>query len=88
MRKIEVPTDSVPEYKLGTLWQIHSGGRRRRRQEKGRKSHKNRGRTRPGGRRPGGRKLYSPQDGVAKKHARTEKSDTETEAGGKAGISQ
>ena len=50
--RIEVPTDSIPEFEL---WQIYSGGGRRGMQEKGRKGNRNRGR-RPETSRPGGRK--------------------------------
>ena len=46
VRKIEVPTDSVPEFELGDTvaniqWRRKKGG-----QDKGRKRHRNRGRGR------------------------------------------
>ena len=53
--KEEVPTDRIPAFELGTQQQIYSRGGRRRRQEKGRKRHRNRLR------RPGGKKLHTHQ---------------------------
>ena len=51
VRKIEVNTNSVPEFQLGDM----VAGGRRVRQGKGRKRHRNRGRN------PGGRKICTQQ---------------------------
>ena len=61
LRKIEVSIDSAPEFDLGTLRQIYSGGGRGLRQGKGRKRHRNRGR------RSGGRKLGITRGGSVRK---------------------
>ena len=85
VKKIEVPTDTLQNLSWETRQQIYSGGGRRRRQEKGRKRHKNRGRK------PGGRKLHTQQrKGAPEKRARTDRSETkmDTEAGGEANTSQ
>ena len=68
VRKIEIPTDTPTELKLGdTTANIH---RRRGRQQKGRKTHRNRGGSQEGGN-------YILSRGVADKCARTDRSDTE-----------
>ena len=59
MRKIEVLTESVPEFELGQTVPV-SGGRIGR-QEKGRKRQRNGVRRRPGGRRQERSKLHTPQ---------------------------
>ena len=87
VRKIEVPTVSVPELSWGTQRQISSGRGRRGRQEKGRR-HKNRGRMRPGGEEARAEETHSQEEGITEKRPKTEKSDSETEAGGEAAPSQ
>ena len=47
VRKGEVPRDTPTEFELGNMVQTYSRGGRRGRQEKGRKSHRNRG-SKPG----------------------------------------
>ena len=82
----EVPTDSVLEFELGdsrryTVGREETVARKREEEaQKQRKEAKSEGAT------------HSPEEGVAEKHTRTEKSDTEldtyTEGGGDAGTSQ
>ena len=60
VRKIEVPSDSVPQFELGdTVAYIQEGGVGGK--KNGRKRHRNRPRRKPGGRRQEGRKLHTPQ---------------------------
>ena len=88
VRKIEVPTDSVLNLSWGRQRQIYSSGGRIGRQEKGRR-HRNRGRMSPRGEEEARvEETHSQEEGVAEKRARTEKSDTETEAGGEVGTSK
>ena len=87
VRKIEVPTDSVPESELGdTVTEIHWSREERKAKEREEEAHKQREEARRE------ESTNSPEEGAAEKHARTDKSDTEldtyTEDGGEAGTSQ
>ena len=85
VRKREVPTDSVSEFELGTRQKIYSlGGRRgreaREREEEAQKQRKEEARRVEA--------TALARGGSGGKCARTDRSDTETEAGGEAGTSQ
>ena len=77
---------SVPEFELGdTAADIQQRREEREAREREEKAQKQREEAR---REEARRKLHLPEEGVAEKNARTDKIDTETEAGGEMGISQ
>ena len=80
VRKIKVPTDSVPEFELGYTVTDLQRNHRRGRQERGRRhSNSNRGRRREEAR---VEETHSQEEGVAEKRPSTEKSHTETKTFG------
>ena len=83
LREIEVPTESVPEFELGDtatyIQQRREEREAREREEEAQKQRKEEARR---------EETHWQEEGVAEKRARTEKSNTETEAGGEAGTSQ
>ena len=84
VRKIEVPTDIVPEFELGDtaadIQQRREEREARERDEVRQQQQREEARA---------EESHSQEEGVAEKRPRTERSDTETEAaGGEAGASQ
>ena len=80
VRKIEVPTDSVPEFELGETAADILRRRQDRERPERRRKHSNSNRAGETMRKEArGEETHSQEEGVAKK-PRTEKSDTETEA--------
>ena len=88
MRKIEVSTDSVPEFELGdTAADIQWGREERaaRGREEAQKQREEEARREVEARME---ETHLQVEGVAEKRSWTDKSDTETKAGGEVGISQ
>ena len=84
VRKIEVPTYSVPEFELRDTevdiqWRREEGEARER--EEAQQQHQREEEARA-------EETHSPKEGVAETRPRTEKSDTKTEVGEEAGPSQ
>ena len=89
VRRIDVSTDSVPEFQLGdTATDIRQ--RRDEREARDREEEAQRQREQEARMEELARmeETNSQEEGVAEKRPRSEKSDTETEAGGEAGTSQ
>ena len=85
VRKIKVPTDTPTEFELGDTAADTHRREEGEQKERGRKRHRNRGRQKA--RRQ--ETTYLAEEGVAEKHAKTDRSDTEMDTeGGEAGTSQ
>ena len=81
VRKIEVPTDSVPEFEWwGTATDMKEGGEGGKREGGGTTTATEGGGGKEGGGRSGG---ITQEEGQPEKRPRTERSDTETEADGR-----
>ena len=82
--RIEVPTDSVPEFELGDTTDIQRRREEGEREEQAQRQREEEARSKEEARTE---ETYSPKEGVAEKQQQTKNSDTETEAGGEAATS-